>query len=200
MAVAEGQCEVLWQSDKQRTLIMYDQLHSWKGPHSAGGESTVPPVDTPSESKSIKFRRLIPSTIPSGLVCPLHSTDVREIKKFQLRFDNYLFSGHPNVEKVVLGQIDNPLQYCEEFMEMMRLKYAPEEFQFDPRKTKEYLDIVAVAKPDLLAKLEHILDNGKSMDGYRQVNKAIYTAAVECIKADDLVWISTSVARGDGVG
>ena len=84
-------------------------------------------------------------------------------------------------------------------MQLMRLKRAPEAFDFDPRKTDAYLQIVAIADPGLLAKLEFILDNGEAFDGYRQVNKAIYNAAIECIKADDL-WIVKSVERGDGVG
>ena len=192
-----GNCEVLWQSDKTRTQVMYNDLRIWdpNAPKQTG--ATVTPVAKKSKYKH-KYKRLISGSKPEGLVCPLNSTNAAKIEQFQMRFDNYLFSGHPNVEKVVLGSIDNPIQYCDEFVQLMRTRCAPNAFVFDPRKTNEYLDIVRVAKPELLPKLEFLLD-GEMGDGYRQVNKAIYNATIECIHEDDS-WVWKSVERNDGIG
>ena len=81
----------------------------------------------------------------------------------------------------------------------MKMRHAPAEFIFDARKCNEYLQIVSTAMPALMPKLEDLLDNGRALDGYRQVSKTIYNATFECIDSKD-IWITKQVERGDGIG
>lgn len=193
----EDKFSVIWRSDGAKTTHSSDELALIESPR-------PPPASSSSTTANIspdriKHKDLITTSVPESLKCPLHSQDTVEIQTFQLLMDNVLFSGHPNVKKVILGHLDNPLQYCQEFIELMALKESPDPFIFDPRKSEYYLSVVAVAKPNLLPTLEMILDNGKYNDGYRPANAAIYSKLMQSLHKTDL-WALRQVERGDGVG
>ena len=145
----------------------------------------------------IKYKKLISNSMPSEITVPLHSSDPAEVNSFRIRLDNHLFDGHPNVKKVIKGVLDNPLQYHDGFMQLMRTQY--DNFKFDPRKTQRYLSIVAEKQPDLMPQLDLILDNGSEYDGYRPVNEAIYSQLVCCLTKNEL-YMLRRVESGDGIG
>ena len=138
--------------------------------------------------------------MPSNLcqACPLNSQDPVVKENFQVLIDNFKTEGHPNVEKVILGQLDNPLRYCDAFLEVMRIKAAPATFTFDPRKTRQYLDLISMTKPELIPTLDKMLD-GKQRTGYRPVNAAIYSTLTATLMPTDLYMLQ-QVERKDGIG
>lgn len=137
LAKSGDECEVMWQSDSSREKIKADTIKLWD----ANPNNTPSPVKTDDKDgdNHVKFKELIPTKVPTDLVCPLHSQDLLKIQTFQLRADSLLTSGHPNVNKVIIGEIDNPLQYFDEVINLLKLQSAPAPFTFDPRKMSHYI-------------------------------------------------------------
>lgn len=109
LAKAVDTVTVAWLSDSLQEDLHIRQLtllasNSGKAP----AKTAVPaaPINT-----SHKHSAIISSRLPKGIYqsCPLNSQDPIETETFQLLADNFMCDSHPNVEKVILGHLDNPL-------------------------------------------------------------------------------------------
>ena len=146
------------------------------------------------------YKNLLPHKFPKDLRCPLDSVDTTVVETFKFQLDNHLFSGHPNIRKVITGEMEPPLLTYEPYLNYMRDKCKPDKFVFNHATVDNDIASMRASNNHQLAKeCEIVSDNPPLFDGFRPCNNAIYFATLKTIHQDD-IYIMRNVIYGDGIG
>jgi hypothetical protein len=152
------------------------------------------------KKRTTSHRDLIHEKFPADLLCPLDSIDPVVIEHFWFRMNNHLFGGHPNIRKLIAGDLIPPLLTYEPYMFYKKAEAAPGEYVFDYNTAEVDLRKMREnGKEKLAQECEAVLDNPPALDGFRPCNNTVFYALLKSVKSS-CSYILRDINRGDGIG
>ena len=82
------------------------------------------------------YREFIPEKFPTDLLCPIDPTTMEH---FWFRMNNYLFGGHPNIRRLITGNLEPPLLNYESNINFKKDEATPAEYVCDYPTAEEDL-------------------------------------------------------------
>ena len=202
--------DILWNVDGTISTDLPSNLRLMQIDQTPTATSTVTPPPASSAIPSHQsdttnsrhgYKPVLPTKLPKHLrqSCPLDSISPQDVELFQIRMDNYLSAGHPNVRLLIMGKLESPLLDYLSYIRYMERLLAPQPFVFDHADAELHIQqMQSNGDHQLAMECEQLLDNRPYFDGFRPCNSAVYFAMLDSLKHDDL-YIMRGITHGDGI-